>query len=67
VTAKTAATLDHVSGGRLNLGIGAGWFELERKAFGIDFKTVPARLPCPRYRLAQSALCAPRQSGKPGV
>ena len=44
VTAKMAATLDHVSGGRLNLGIGAGWFELEHRAFGIDFKTVPGRL-----------------------
>ena len=44
VTAKMAATLDHVSGGRLNFGIGAGWFELEHKAFGIDFKTVPERL-----------------------
>ena len=42
--AKMAATLDHVSGGRLNLGIGAGWFELEHQSFGIDFKTVPARL-----------------------
>ena len=44
LTAKMAATLDHVSGGRLNLGIGAGWFELEHNAFGIDFKTVPQRL-----------------------
>ena len=44
VTAKMAATLDHVSGGRFNLGIGAGWFELEHRAFGIDFKTVGARL-----------------------
>jgi F420-dependent oxidoreductase-like protein len=44
VTAKMAATLDHVSGGRFNLGIGAGWFELEHRAFGIDFKTVPERL-----------------------
>ena len=44
VTAKMAATLDHVSGGRLNLGIGAGWFELEHRNFGIDFKTVPGRL-----------------------
>jgi F420-dependent oxidoreductase-like protein len=44
VLAKMAATLDHISGGRLNLGIGAGWFELEHQAFGIDFKTVPERL-----------------------
>ncbi|HJQ84934.1 MAG TPA: LLM class F420-dependent oxidoreductase [Candidatus Binatia bacterium] len=44
VLAKMAATVDHVSGGRLNLGIGAGWFELEHRAFGVDFKTVPARL-----------------------
>jgi len=44
VTAKMAATLDHVSGGRLNLGIGAGWFELEHRNFGIDFKDVPGRL-----------------------
>jgi F420-dependent oxidoreductase-like protein len=44
VIAKMAATLDHISGGRLNLGIGAGWFELEHRSFGIDFKSVPARL-----------------------
>src|SRR5262245_17107692 len=44
VTAKAAVTLDHVSGGRLNLGLGAGWFEREHRDFGIDFKTVPARL-----------------------
>ncbi len=44
LTAKMAATLDHLSGGRLNLGLGAGWFELEHRSFGIDFKTVPGRL-----------------------
>jgi F420-dependent oxidoreductase-like protein len=44
VTAKMAATLDHVSGGRFNLGIGAGWFELEHNNFGIDYKTVRGRL-----------------------
>jgi F420-dependent oxidoreductase-like protein len=44
ITAKMAASLDHISGGRLNLGIGAGWFELEHRTFGIDYKTVPGRL-----------------------
>ncbi len=44
LTAKMAATLDQVSGGRLNLGLGAGWFELEHRSFGIDFKTVRGRL-----------------------
>jgi alkanesulfonate monooxygenase SsuD/methylene tetrahydromethanopterin reductase-like flavin-dependent oxidoreductase (luciferase family) len=42
--AKMAATLDIASGGRLNLGLGAGWFELEHRSFGIDFKTLPGRL-----------------------
>jgi F420-dependent oxidoreductase-like protein len=44
LTAKMAATLDHVSHGRFNLGIGAGWFEGEHTALGFDFKTVPKRL-----------------------
>jgi F420-dependent oxidoreductase-like protein len=44
VMAKMATTLDHLSGGRLNLGIGAGWFEHEHQSFGIDFKTIPGRL-----------------------
>lgn len=35
--AKMAATLDHVSGGRAVLGIGAGWFEEEHRAFDLDF------------------------------
>jgi alkanesulfonate monooxygenase SsuD/methylene tetrahydromethanopterin reductase-like flavin-dependent oxidoreductase (luciferase family) len=35
--AKKVTTLDHVSGGRAILGIGAGWFEPEHTAFGIEF------------------------------
>lgn len=37
LTAKAAATLDHISGGRAVLGIGGAWFDLEHQAHGIDF------------------------------
>jgi alkanesulfonate monooxygenase SsuD/methylene tetrahydromethanopterin reductase-like flavin-dependent oxidoreductase (luciferase family) len=45
LTAKMATTLDHISGGRAILGIGAAWFEEEHEAFGLEFGTgFPERL-----------------------
>jgi F420-dependent oxidoreductase-like protein len=44
VLANIAATIDQLSGGRLVLGLGAGWQENEHAAYGIDFFDVPTRL-----------------------
>lgn len=41
--AKTVTALDHVSGGRATLGIGAGWFEAEHDALGFEFGTFTDR------------------------
>src|SRR5512142_1853280 len=35
--AKTATTLDVISGGRAILGLGAAWYDAEHEAFGFDF------------------------------
>jgi F420-dependent oxidoreductase-like protein len=43
ILAKSITTLDHVSGGRAQLGIGSGWFELEHDSFGIEFGTFTDR------------------------
>jgi alkanesulfonate monooxygenase SsuD/methylene tetrahydromethanopterin reductase-like flavin-dependent oxidoreductase (luciferase family) len=39
LVAKSIATIDHISDGRVILGIGGAWFGLEHKAFGLDFGT----------------------------
>ena len=41
--AKEVTTLDHVSGGRAQLGIGAGWYELEHDSLGFEFGTFTER------------------------
>lgn len=42
--AKEAVTVDHITGGRLDLGIGAGWVEREHEAYGFDFPSPGKRV-----------------------
>jgi alkanesulfonate monooxygenase SsuD/methylene tetrahydromethanopterin reductase-like flavin-dependent oxidoreductase (luciferase family) len=56
VLAKMATTVDIISGGRLIFGLGAGWFELEHRAYGVPFHTTLGRL-----RLLDEALTMIKQ------
>src|SRR3954470_9950843 len=44
VLAKAAVTVDHISGGRVELGMGAGWLEAEHRAYGFPFYDTRTRL-----------------------
>lgn len=43
VLAKAATVMDHATGGRFILGLGAGWFEPEHTPFGIPYPPMPER------------------------
>jgi alkanesulfonate monooxygenase SsuD/methylene tetrahydromethanopterin reductase-like flavin-dependent oxidoreductase (luciferase family) len=44
VLAKAVVTVDHISGGRVELGIGAGWNESEHEQHGFPFPPTPERI-----------------------
>jgi F420-dependent oxidoreductase-like protein len=44
VLARAAATADEISGGRVTLGLGAGWMQREHEAYGFDFATARERV-----------------------
>jgi F420-dependent oxidoreductase-like protein len=53
VLAKAITTIDHLSGGRAAMGLGAGWAEVEYKAYGIEFPRTGTRLD----QLEEAAAC----------
>jgi alkanesulfonate monooxygenase SsuD/methylene tetrahydromethanopterin reductase-like flavin-dependent oxidoreductase (luciferase family) len=68
VLAKAATVLDHATGGRFILGLGAGWHEGEHEPFGIPLPALPERFD--RFESAVhtiKALFGPTASGEPGV
>ncbi|GAA1142004.1 hypothetical protein GCM10009606_21920 [Nocardioides aquiterrae] len=62
ITAKAAATLDALSGGRAFVGLGAGWWEREHAAYGVPF-------PPPRERVdrVERAIATMRALWAPGT
>jgi alkanesulfonate monooxygenase SsuD/methylene tetrahydromethanopterin reductase-like flavin-dependent oxidoreductase (luciferase family) len=62
IIAKTAATLDALSGGRAFCGIGAGWWDREHSGFGLPFPSAGARLD-----LLETAIETMRALWQPGT
>ena len=52
--AKMCASLDHITGGRMVLGLGAGWYEHEHQAYGWDFPSLKER--CDRLEEAAALI-----------
>jgi alkanesulfonate monooxygenase SsuD/methylene tetrahydromethanopterin reductase-like flavin-dependent oxidoreductase (luciferase family) len=68
VLAKAATVLDHTTGGRFVLGLGAGWHEPEHRSYGIELPPIKERID----RLVSAvgvlgALFSPAAASAPGV
>lgn len=53
ILAKSVVTVDHVSNGRVELGIGAGWYEAEHASYRLPFLTVRERVDLLETQLAE--------------
>src|ERR1017187_7612127 len=53
VLAKCVVSVDRISGGRVELGIGAGWFEPEHEAYRFPFMSTAGRFDEPERQLAE--------------
>ncbi|MEX2161653.1 MAG: LLM class F420-dependent oxidoreductase [Anaerolineales bacterium] len=63
ITARMAAAVDDLSGGRLQLGLGAGWQEREHEMFGLELLDVPGRMR--RFKEGLDVVNALLKSDKP--
>ena len=73
VLAKSAVTADHVSGGRVEVGIGAGWYEAEHAAYAFPFppareriKELERHLELVRAQWADESAAWPKPVQRPG-
>jgi alkanesulfonate monooxygenase SsuD/methylene tetrahydromethanopterin reductase-like flavin-dependent oxidoreductase (luciferase family) len=66
VLAKLALTADHISGGRIDVGFGTGWWEAEHREFGFEFPPIGERMDELERQLAEVQRLW-RETGPPPV